>query len=247
LAQRARKRPLTPVRQSHLDFGHASFAPETYLESPQNEKARRALDTWQTWPGGVMALVGENGAGKSHLASVWAQQVGAPVVEAKELDLPLLAQLSAKGSLRAVIEHGDTCDTMVLFSLLTTLEREGGAVLLVAEMPPPSWPYKLLDLVSRLHAISVTSLPAPEVDLLARLIVRQSAARGYKIDEAASTYLAQRLPRTFAATLDIVACMDEVVSPTLKTSQALAQRALQAFYGNTDDQDEMRHGDLFDL
>jgi chromosomal replication initiation ATPase DnaA len=243
----AAKKTVKAVLQGQLDFGHASFARGTYLEAPQNEAARLALDTWATWPGGVMALVGEAGSGKSHLSSLWAQDVCAPVIEGAGLDLAKLNQLSEQGPLRAVVDHAENCDEMTLFALLTTLENAGGAVLLLADTPPASWPFVLPDLISRLRAISVTTLSAPEIDLLSRLIVRQSAARGYKIDETASTYLAQRIPRTFAATVAIVACMDEVVAPSLKSSQALAQRALQAYYGKFENNEEETTSDLFDF
>jgi chromosomal replication initiation ATPase DnaA len=247
LAHPTNKNMPKAARQGQFDFGHASFAPGTYVESPQNHAARLALETWATWPGGVMALVGEQGSGKSHLSSLWAEKVSAPILEGASLDLPKLAQLNARGPLHTVIDHADACDEMVLFALLTALENEGGAVLLLADTPPASWPFALPDLVSRLRAVSVTNLWPPEIDLLASLIIRQSAARGYKIDEAASTYLAQRIPRTFAATVAIVACMDEVVGPSLKSSQALAQRALQAFYGKFDNHDEAPTSDLFDF
>jgi chromosomal replication initiation ATPase DnaA len=233
--------------QGHLDFGCADFAPENYLECQQNSAARAALATWATWPGGVLALVGEAGAGKSHLGSMWARSANAPVLEGAELDLVVMSQLCEARPIRAMIDHADACDETALFALLTTLEREGGAVLLVAHTPPATWVYTLPDLRSRLAAISVTSLSAPEPELLARLIIRQSAARGYKIDETASTYLANRIPRTFEATRDIVTCMQEVNSATLKTPQALAQRALQALYARVEYEDDHATPDLFDL
>jgi chromosomal replication initiation ATPase DnaA len=247
VANIAKNKPAKNGQQGQFDFGFAGFSPDDYVESAQNEAARRALSTWSTWPGGVMALVGEAGSGKSHLGSIWAAQTGAVSLDAREVDLSSLTRLSAGGPLRALIDHANRCDETALFALLTTLEREGGAVLLLASTPPATWDYGLSDLMSRLRSVSVTTLSPPEPDLLARLIIRQSAARGYKIDETASTYLAQRLPRTFAATVAIVACMDDVVGPNLKSSQALAQRALQAYYGKSDEHDENSTPDLFDL
>jgi chromosomal replication initiation ATPase DnaA len=218
--------------QGHLDFGSADFAPENYLESSQNSAARAALATWATWPGGVLALVGEAGSGKSHLGSMWARSANAPLFDGPDLDLAAMSRLSETRPIRAMIDHAGTCDETALFALLTALERDGGAVLLVAHTPPATWPFKL---------------SAPEPELLARLIIRQSAARGYKIDETASTYLANRIPRTFEATRDIVACMQEVNSATLKTPQALAQRALQALYAKVEYEDDHVTPDLFEL
>jgi chromosomal replication initiation ATPase DnaA len=146
-----------------------------------------------------------------------------------------------------MIDGADRCDETALFALLTALEREGGAVLLIGTTPPSTWAFELPDLRSRLAALSVTSLRAPEPELLASLIIRQSAARGYKIDETASTYLAERIPRTFAASRDIVACMEAVNGATLKTPLALAQRALKLLYARVDYDDNTSTPDLPDL
>jgi chromosomal replication initiation ATPase DnaA len=232
--------------QGHLDFGDPDFAPGTYLDSAQNARARAALETWRTWPGGVLALCGEALSGKSHLANMWAQTTLAPFYDGHGFDLAASERLTAQKPALAVIDRADACDETALFALLSSLERDGGAVLLVARTPPSSWKVSLPDLRSRLCAIAFERLSAPEPELLAALIVRQSAARGFKIDEAASTYLANRIPRTFEATRDIVACMEEVTSATLKTSQALAQRALQAYYAKTGYEDDAKTPDLFD-
>jgi chromosomal replication initiation ATPase DnaA len=241
-----RQKPKTALltSQGHLDFGGPGFAPNSYVESPQNSRARAALKTWQTWPGGVFCLFGEAGAGKSHLGSIWAQAAKAPTIAGQSLDLQTLSNFADN---KALIDNADTCDETALFALLTLLEREGGAVLLLARTPPAQWISELPDLKSRLNAIACETLTAPEPELLAQLIVRQSAARGFKIDEAASTYLASRIPRTFEATRAIVVCMEEVPRASLKSSMALAQRALQALYKSEGYDDEAATPDLFDL
>jgi chromosomal replication initiation ATPase DnaA len=243
----ARSTPSTTKTQGHLDFGSPDFTPESYVQSNQNARARAALDTWRTWPGGVLALCGEAASGKSHLASMWAKSNSAPLYDGHSFDLAASERLTEAKPARAMIDRADACDETALFALLTSLERDGGAVLLVARTPPASWRIDLPDLRSRLNAVVFERLIAPEPYMLAALIVRHSAARGFKIDEAASTYLASRIPRTFEATRDIVACMEEVASVTLKTPQALAQRALQAFYARTGYEDDAKTPDLFDL
>lgn len=231
------------TNQGHLDFGAPNFAPDTYVSSPQNARARAALQTWQTWPGGVFCIFGEAGSGKSHLGSLWAQSASARIMSGQNLDLATLSELTANV---ALIDNADLCDETTLFSLLTSLESKGGAVLLIAREPPTLWHFVLPDLMSRLRAIACETLTSPEPELLARLIVRHSAARGFKIDEAASTYLANRIPRTFAATGAIVTCMEDVAKASLKSPMALAQRALQALYKSDGYDDETATPDLFD-
>jgi chromosomal replication initiation ATPase DnaA len=239
-------KPLTPKDQGHLDFGRPDFAAENYLESPQNARARAKLETWRTWPGGVMCLCGETGSGKSHLGTMWANSANAPIFDGQAFDLTASFRLTEEAPTIALIDNAHACDETALFGLLTSLERKGGAVLLVARTPPSTWPFSLPDLQSRLKAIAVEVLTPPEPELLAQLIIRHSAALGFKIDVAASTYLANRIPRTFEATRDIVSCMQEVTSVSLKSPMALAQRALQALYQTEQYNDESATPDLFD-
>lgn len=234
----------TRVDQGHLDFGAPNFAAESYVHSPQNARARAALETWKTWPGGVFCLYGEAGSGKSHLGTIWALTADAPIFQGIDFDLAAISNLSSNV---ALIDDADQCDETALFGLLTNLESLGGAVLLLARAPPAHWPVALPDLKSRLNAVACEGLSPPEPDLLAQLIIRHSAARGFKIDEAASLYLANRIPRTFEATSAIVACMEDVTRTSLKSSMSLAQRALQALYKNNEFDEKITTPDLFDL
>jgi chromosomal replication initiation ATPase DnaA len=233
-----------PSDQGHLDFGAPDFAPGNYVKSPQNARARAALETWATWPGGVFCLFGEAGAGKSHLGHMWASAASAPILRGQDFDLTALAKLTTHV---ALIDDADTCDETALFGLLTSLEHAGGAVLLIARTPPSLWPFSLPDLKSRLNAIACETLIPPEPELLAQLIIRLSAARGFKIDEASSIYLANRIPRRFAACRAIASCMESVSRASLKSPMALAQQALQALYKSDGYDDEPTNDDLFGL
>lgn len=219
-----------PKQQGHFDFGDPTFCEDSYVRGAHNAKARAALDTWQSWPGGVFALCGEAASGKSHLATIWARSVKAPVFDGARFDLGALAALTQFGHAIGVIDHAELMDETTQFALLTGLAHQGGAVLLVSRAPPLAWKAQLQDLRSRLNAIAYETLAEPDMEFLAHLIVRQSASRGFKIDKSASEYLAQRLPRTFQATRDIVIAMQDIATPTIKSPAALAQRALQDYY-----------------
>jgi chromosomal replication initiation ATPase DnaA len=239
--------PTNTVKQGHFDFGNPAFRAEAYVAGPQNERARAALDTWQSWPGGVFCLFGETGSGKSHLGTMWARSVKAPVIMGDLFDLKALEKLTQFGAAIAVIDQADLAEETALFALLTGLESRGGGVLFLSRDPPLIWPVTLPDLRSRLNAIACEQLYAPDTQLLSQLIIRQSAARGFRIDEAASTYLALRLPRTFEATREIVVAMQDVSSTTVKSPMALAQRALQAFYNQQKHDEDATDPNMQDL
>ena len=234
------------TQQWHLDFGSPSYAADSFLNSDESQKAREALAPWRTWPGGVMCLFGESGSGKSHLGTLWAYEAGAIFLKGHELSLELIEGEGSGKPLIALIDDADQSDETALFALLSKLEREGGAVLLLARNPPSQWPYPLRDLKSRLAAIVSESLRPPEQPLLAQLIIRHAAARGFKLDETSAAYLAARLPRTFEAAQAITLCMQTVTSTSLKTPMALAQRALRVMYPQVDSDDTPLNNDLFE-
>ena len=54
-----------------------SYHRDALAAGPSNAAARAALAAWPHWHGGALALVGPEGVGKTHLASLWAEDVGA--------------------------------------------------------------------------------------------------------------------------------------------------------------------------
>ena len=63
----------------------AALGREDYFVGQSNGLAVALLDNWQSWPNGKMVLVGPSGAGKTHLAHVWAAETGAAIVPAASL------------------------------------------------------------------------------------------------------------------------------------------------------------------
>jgi len=65
----------------------ASFARADFVFSETNREALKLLDAWPSWHGGCLALVGPEGAGKTHLAMEWAQRAKAAVLRAACKDI----------------------------------------------------------------------------------------------------------------------------------------------------------------
>ena len=71
------QRAMNVPRQLALALDHAeSFAREDFLAGPSNEAALGLIERWPDWPDRALALVGPEGAGKSHLAAIWAENRG---------------------------------------------------------------------------------------------------------------------------------------------------------------------------
>jgi len=72
---------LLPPRQLALALDHAeSYAREDFLSGSGNEDALKLIECWPDWPANAIALIGPEGSGKTHLASIWSAAAGARVV-----------------------------------------------------------------------------------------------------------------------------------------------------------------------
>lgn len=197
-------------RQLVLALDHAvSFAREDFLAGPSNAAALTLIDRWPDWPTPVMALIGPEGSGKSHLAAIWAETAGARVLAAKLLTQTDLPAAFATGAL--VVEDLEPAglDERALFHLLNLAREEGAYMLLTARSPLAGFPASIRDLSSRLRALPSVALAPPDDVLLRSLIVKLAADRQLAVDDALVNYLANRIERSFAAAHAAVVRLDE--------------------------------------
>jgi chromosomal replication initiation ATPase DnaA len=191
-----------------LDYA-TSFAREDFLAGPSNAAALALIESWPDWPDRVMALVGPEGAGKTHLASIWAEAAGARIMAANLLEHGDLPAALATGALALEDLAPENLDEPALFHLLNLAREERAYVLITARAQPASFPVAIRDLASRLRAIPVVMLSAPDDALLRSLIVKLAADRQIAVDEALVSFLANRIERSFAAARAAVARLDE--------------------------------------
>src|SRR5437764_13803906 len=57
------------------------FRRDQFVVSESNRGAVSMVDAWPAWPNGVIALIGPEGSGKTHLARAWAARVGASMAD----------------------------------------------------------------------------------------------------------------------------------------------------------------------
>jgi chromosomal replication initiation ATPase DnaA len=197
-------------RQLVLALDHAeSFAREDFLAGPPNAAGLALIERWPDWPAPAMALVGPEGAGKSHLAAIWAEASGARVLSAKligETDLP---GALATGALVIEDLSPEAFDERALFHLLNLAREQSAFLLLTSRAPPAGFALAIRDLASRLRALPVVTLAPPNDALLRALIVKLAADRQLAIDEALVTFLVNRIERSYAAARAALTRMDE--------------------------------------
>jgi len=218
---------MTMPRQLALALPHAeNFAREDFLAGPPNEAALGLVERWPDWPDRALAIVGPEGAGKSHLAAIWADIAGARRVSARVIGETNLPGALATGAL--VIEDANRdLDERALFHLLNLMRQQDAFVLMTARAPPAMWRIELADLTSRLRAIPTVQLRPPDDALLRAVMVKLFADRQLAVDEALIAYLSTRIERSFAAARAAVENLDrEALRQKRPVTRALAAELL---------------------
>jgi chromosomal replication initiation ATPase DnaA len=195
-------------RQLALALDHAeSHAREDFVSGPGNEAALALIESWPDWPGNAIAIVGPEGSGKSHLASIWVAAAGARVISGRALSQSDLFPSLATGAL--VVEEAASADERALFHLINLAREQDAFLLFTAHTAPTVWPVALADLASRLRAIPVVTLQAPDDALLRAVITKLAVDRQLNLDEGTVSYLSTHIERSFAAARAAVIALDE--------------------------------------
>jgi len=100
-------------------------------------------------------------------------------------------------------------DERALFHLLNLAREEGAFLLLTARSAPAGWKLAIPDLASRLKALPVVALTAPDDVLLRGVLVKLFADRQLAVDESLVGFLVKRIERSIAAARAVVAMLDE--------------------------------------
>jgi chromosomal replication initiation ATPase DnaA len=201
------------------------FAREDLVISPANSQAVATLDAWPRWPGGVVALVGPEGVGKTHMAAGWAKTVGAnavpkrgPVDYAALADAPVLYEDA---------DRGPAGREEALFHLINMAARPGGGLLITARTPPSAWPAALADLRSRLNALLVAEVEEPDDVILDGVLRKFFRERNIRPTDDVIPFLLRRIERSVPKAREIVIRLDEAADAEGRAiSRALARQIL---------------------
>jgi chromosomal replication initiation ATPase DnaA len=202
---------------------------EGFVVSDCNRTAVEAVADWPNLIGGVMAICGPAGCGKSRLGQIWAERVGAVAIHGGEAAVIDPMELEGRPVL---LDRAVDADDETLFHLINLAQAPGGAMLMLSRPAPSSWHATLPDLRSRLNAVISIPMEAPDDVVLAAMLEARFAERGIRPPKDVIPYLVRRIDRSADAAASVVARLDALHRPVTRT---LAREAL-------DD----RSGDLFD-
>ena len=208
---------------------------EDFFVAPANALALSLLDAPDSWAQGRMLLLGPEGAGKSHLAAIWAAERGAVIRAAAGLTPATVADLAAT---RAVViedaQHlaGQAAAEQALFHLLNLTAAEGGRCLITAPAPPRDWGVALPDLKSRLDATQSVRIAPPDEALLAAVLVKLFADRQLTVPHSLIGWLVLRMERSLGLARALVAALDaRALAEGRAITRAMAAEVLDRLQG----------------
>lgn len=221
-------------RQLALDLPvQPALARSDFMVSPANAEALAMIDAPALWPSGKLLLIGPEGAGKSHLAQVFARDHLAVMYQAPHLTPP------RNDALAVVVEDADTvagnpAAEEALFHLHNGVLARGGILLLTARTAPAFWGLGLPDLLSRMQATAIATLQAPDDALLAAVLVKHFADRQLRVPPALVPWLVSRMERSLVAARDLVAALDaRALARSRPVTRAMAAEVLDSPGRNT--------------
>lgn len=201
------------MAQLPLDLGHLpALGREDFLVAASNQGAVQWLERWPNWPQAALALYGPAGAGKTHLAHVFAARVRATgaapaLIEPASLRIDIVPALI--GAAHAVIvDDANRASERALLHLYNLLVERRGHLLIVAQPPPSRWPIALPDLRSRLLAAPAVPLSPPDDALLGAVLIKLFADRQVTVAADVIAYLVPRIERSFAAARATATALD---------------------------------------
>ncbi len=201
------------------------LADKPFVNGAANSDAWERVFGSAAWPSGAMALVGPAGAGKSHLAAIWASRAGAwPMEEEPDLsgaDLPRLAEDVDR-------RLGDSDYEVTLFHALNrAAQGMSGPLLLTGRDAPARWACRLPDLRSRLNALPCAVLAEPDDEALRDLLTAFFRERSIKPGDDLLDYLVRRIERSATGAAAIVDALDGACRDGARLGRPLARELLE--------------------
>lgn len=218
---------MTQAQQLILDLPlKANYSEADYVESPCNWEAFQWIKRWPEWPVPMMAIYGEPGCGKTHLAHIWQTKTKAQLLTSQDILTLEPAEIIQKNNAFII----DNADNLLrenqpnifiennLFHFYNLLKEKQAYLLICCHEPPTHWPIALPDLKSRLATILSVSILPPDEEALGAVLFKLCSEQGMILPLDVAKYILNRVERSFESIRSLV---HELNHYTLKTHRQL--------------------------
>lgn len=220
------------LEQLPLSLSHPTdFYSDDLVVTKSNKSAYELIERWPDWPMPVAVLVGPDGSGKTHFASVWADISKAQEIEPDQLDRAIT--FIEKG-IPVLVEDMDGVDLneVVFFHLINSVKERRvinpkTTLLITARKGPSNWNVKLDDLASRLRSVTLATLEQPDDELLNAVAFKLFSDRQITVDPSVVEFLVSRSERSLFALGKTIDQIDRLaLQRKSKITKALVSEAL---------------------
>jgi len=223
------KDTMTPVpRQLVFDMPHRNaLGEEDFLVSQSNAAAVSLIDGWPDWPARAAVIAGPPGSGKSHLVHVWQTKSQARIFKARDINAATVPQVASAGVLAIEDLDKGPLDEQALFHLLNLVREQKISILLTSATRPGDLKIKLPDFSSRLKALALAEIDAPDDALLSAVLVKLFTDRQLAVEPPVIAYCIVRMERSLDAARRLVAEIDTLALAMHRgVTRAVAAKAL---------------------
>ena len=187
---------------------------DTLYVSEANQDAIAYLKLWPNWTNNTTLIIGEEGSGKSHLASIWQISSKATVIDQLD-DNTIETLISTPLTSPIIIDLHDIEDhnkgqADALFHLYNHVKNQQGHLLILCRHHPKSWPHISLDLRSRMMAATILTIKSPNDDTIAAILVKQLSDRQIQVSPDVIHYLIPRIERRYSYIKQLVQQIDTI-------------------------------------
>ncbi|MFV0322133.1 MAG: HdaA/DnaA family protein [Alphaproteobacteria bacterium] len=204
-----------------------SYSRQDYVVNSQNKQLIALLDAWPNWQNPWLLIEGEQGAGKTHLAHIFAHKMNAILIAEPKIDMHAI--INQQQSL--VIDLPLSPDAQPqddLFHLINHVKESQKFGVILIE-PINDIHFSLLpDLRSRLAQMMHFRLELPNDDTLRALVVKLLSDRQLALSGAQIHWLIPRLRRSYAFVQQYIANIDKAsLADKKKITQTILKQELE--------------------
>ncbi len=183
---------------------------DEFICSTMNWHAYQWIERWPDWPMRNLAIYGEKGCGKTHLAQRWAEKSHALWVT-PDMTKTQPPYILAQGCKHCVIDDYDQIqDENWLFHFYNLMQEQESQILFCGLNAPGHTLFCLPDLSSRLRSVLAVEMGAPDENTIKTLLKKLLLRRGLDLADDLAEYLIRRMERSYGAIHHLVHKLDEL-------------------------------------
>ncbi len=221
--------------QIPFEFEHRpALGGDDFFVAPSNQAVVQWIDEWPHWPSPALVIFGPSGAGKTHLANVFAERTDAKFLDKARFSTEEIPYLLNESKCFVVDDMPTGFEEEALLHLYNSVKDLGGYLLITGKSPPVKWSIKLMDLASRLNAAAAVEIGHPEDELIQSILVKLFSDRQLLVGREVVTYILPRVERSIAAVRHLVEALDKAaLSQSRNITLPLVREVMAALTENS--------------